>query len=409
MNTRAGPDVWRRKLSTAQPPGLATAAPLKADDGDDTAAAPAPGVYFADSMSNVPRAATGARPKNAGRSHRLALAANEFEGVQLVVQAGAAAVEGLRWAVDGVSESLSLSVSPIGYVHSGNSVGCPFNVTANPLCTYPTPIDCGDGICRQRGKFACRGCSEEGSPFPTDVLWCLLEPKSTYQPGCVAGACMLTLRCGWRRWPYPVLDFVEELNVAPHTAQPLLLTAHAAASAAAANHTLTVTLTTGDGKTQLARVVLTVEVYGFALPSTPSLPTFWGVSERDNAGLWGPQAATTEFSDRFADFLLDHRIPVSSVCKSAPRLPVVYAVVIIRAVSVDKYPSTDGGIHDWKTQYTVPGLKRLWARGQRSFNLAGLQTLPITENETSAFYSQVVAGLALTDAAGLPRNATTVD
>jgi hypothetical protein len=56
-----------------------------------------------------------------------------------------------------------------------------------------------------------------------------------------------------------------------------------------------------------------IEVFDITLPLTPSLPTFWGVAARDNPSIWGATASSLEFTERFADFLLDHRVPVSSL------------------------------------------------------------------------------------------------
>eukprot|EP01052_Picozoa_sp_SAG31_P037928 SAG31_NODE_4977_length_2823_cov_1.691997_2_plen_586_part_00 len=314
-------------------------------------------VHIVDSMANVMRQPEPTAPTVTNR--HLALAANEFEGVQLVIRAGDSPLKGLRWNVSvqpphGGTEQLEISVWPVGYVRSGRSEGCPMNVTNNPKCTNTNrPIDCGDGICRRRGKFACRGCSEMGPVFPTAIEW----------------------------WPYPLLDFIDVVDVAANSNQPLLLTVHAPVHAPAANHTVAVTFT-AIGHLNLQKTVeLTVEVFDFVLPITPSLPTFWGVSEKDNIKLWPKEAATPQFSNRFADFLLDHRVPASG---------------------------TYGGLTDWPWQYTVAGLRRLYVRGQRNFNLASLQVLPVTENETEAFYAQVDEAIKLIDAAEIPRNATSV-
>jgi hypothetical protein len=61
----------------------------------------------------------------------------------------------------------------------------------------------------------------------------------------------------------------------------------------------------------------------------------------------------------------------------------------------------------WKPQ-SVEGLQHLWARGQRNFNLAALQNVPVTAADISAFYDKVRSALTLVDAAGIPRNATSV-
>ena len=86
-------------------------------------------------------------------------------------------------------------------------------------------------------------------------------------------------------WPYPILDFVSSVDVAPNSAQPLLLTAtpSPAAAAAAGNYSIVVTLTTPG---QVRNVTLQVEIYDIDLPPTPSLPIFWGVAERDNPAIW---------------------------------------------------------------------------------------------------------------------------
>ena len=182
-------------------------------------------------------------------------------------------------------------------------------------------------------------------------------------------------------WPYPILDFITSVDVAPHSSQPLLLTVTpSSASAQAGNYSVLVTLKT---KERIQHITLEVEIYSFALPLTPSLPTFWGVSERDNYKIWPKSASTPAFAQRFVDFLLDHRLPVSSLY---------------------------GGFDDWNNQttYSVGGLQHLWTRGQRNFNLASLQLLPVTPATEQAFYGKVAAALTLIDIAGIPRNATSV-
>ena len=124
-------------------------------------------LWAADSMTNVLRTSAAASDATAAR---ISLARNEFEGIQIVVAAGGAGASGLRWSVASPAP-LEAELRPIGYVHAGLSAGCPWNVTANPRCTHKTPIDCGDGACRSRAKFACTGCSEMGPMSPTSVRW----------------------------------------------------------------------------------------------------------------------------------------------------------------------------------------------------------------------------------------------
>ena len=58
---------------------------------------------------------------------------------------------------------------------------------------------------------------------------------------------------------------------------------------------------------------------------------------------------------------------------------------------------------------SVSALQRLYRKGQRSFNLAALQTPNLNASSNfTPFFSAVQEGLALTDAAGIPRNCTTV-
>ena len=235
-------------------------------------------IWSADSMTNVLRTgdASGAIPP------LVSLARNEFEGIQIVVAAGSTSISGLRWSASTASQ-LQVKLNPIGYVHAGLSEGCPWNVTANPKCKGKTPIDCGDGVCRRRAKFACTGCSEMGPWYPTTVQW----------------------------WPYVILDYVDQSDVAQNTVQPLLLTVFAPPSIDAGEHQINVTVRESSGLAMT--ITVQVEVFDVALKHTPTLPTFWGVAARDNPSIWGKTASSPAFAQRFADFLLDHRVPVSSL------------------------------------------------------------------------------------------------
>ena len=141
-------------------------APVPQPAADDSATPPpakSPGSRFhlpaglgwtvgtADSMTNVQRAPTPQRRGLAVDTPRISLARNEFEGIQVVATAGSVNITGLRWEASSpaAGTGLELSLRPIGYVHAGLSEGCPFNVTANPLCTGSMPVDCGDGVCRK--------------------------------------------------------------------------------------------------------------------------------------------------------------------------------------------------------------------------------------------------------------------
>lgn len=59
--------------------------------------------------------------------------------------------------------------------------------------------------------------------------------------------------------------------------------------------------------------------------------------------------------------------------------------------------------------FSVTALRRLFEKGQRSFNLAALQAPDLNANSNfTSFFSAVNAAVALTDAAGIPRNCTSV-
>jgi hypothetical protein len=225
-------------------------------------------VLLADSTANVLRdgSISSGVSSAAATKTRLSVARNEFEAVQLVIGAGSVGVTDLRWtAVDeDAIPPLNITIAPLGDVHAGLSHGCPWNVTANPKCptTMKPCIDwSGDGVvCKPRAKFSCSGCSEMDPWNPTDTT-------------------------EW--WPYPILDFITAVDVAPRSSQPLPLTVTPSSAAApAGNYTVLVTLTTKEWS---LNVSLEVEIYGFALPLTPLLLTFWGVSERDNPKLFGPR------------------------------------------------------------------------------------------------------------------------
>ena len=100
--------------------------PFKTDDGDASRFS----ICVTDSTTNVLRNYTGCRDGTTAQS-RLVVAHSEYEGIQLVIiNEGDSAVTGLRWSTgtaDGGAAQLPLNitVSPLGYVHAGLSVGCP--------------------------------------------------------------------------------------------------------------------------------------------------------------------------------------------------------------------------------------------------------------------------------------------
>ena len=297
----------------------------------------------------------------------VALAQAEFEAVQLVVRTSPHnAASGIRWKLGETVQlgganaqqesSIKAEAFPIGFVHRGSfgswdNKCCPFNTTSEKCPKPSLSIDCGDGTCVHHGA-QCLGCSHVGSPVTTDV----------------------------NHWPYVALDFIDSFDVAANTSQPILLRFQTSATSPPGLHVIPVTLTDASGATTTVHIA--VKVWKFELPSTPSLPTIWGLDDHRNGGLWAAKAETSEFQDRFVDFFASHRIPVTSL-----------------------YDGQLYGFKDTPSATSPSGLRSLWDKGQRVISVGGvLASDNPTPEEMASFLNATVQGVAAAELAGIAKS-----
>jgi hypothetical protein len=292
----------------------------------------------------------------------VSLAQGESEGVQLVVRAHTnAAAHGLRWAASrsqhlaadgGGKGELEVRVNPVGFVHRGSfgsadAKACPFNTTSPACDTSHLSIDCGGRDCVHHPS-ECLGCSHVGSPIITAIDW----------------------------WPYALLDFVNTTEVAANTSQPLFVTFKSTAETTPGLHTTTITLSDDAGKQHA--VSIAVNVFKFALPAAHSLPTVWGLDDHRNQALW-PEATKT-WRNSFAQFFIDHRIPLTSL-----------------------YDGQTYGFRSSPELTSPAGLNLLWKSGQRVLNVGTALPNKPTDIELESFLNATENGVATALAGGWPK------
>ena len=217
--------------------------------------------------------------------------------------------------------------------------------------------------------------------------------------------------------PHVVLTHVQKFDVAPRSAQPVLIKIKSTRQTAAGNHSVSVTVADADGHSQTVAVHVTV--WDFALPEGWHFPSLWGVWSGGPKDLWSNISSShtnvSAFEMDLVDLLLEHRIP---------------------ATSLYGHSLTDGAAGDFPTlrRMGVDGLKMLWDRGQRTYNLMCVDSsfypnkLPcakrfpfpsafatndvVVTRRNQTVTKQLIGGILearnLSDAAGWPRNLTTI-
>ena len=192
---------------------------------------------------------------------------------------------------------------------------------------------------------------------PEKPIWCK-NLSATHQSGCAGrrydksvvglgdGECQgcsnfgPALNVDGQVWfPYVVLPSVEraKFELRPNTAQPVLLTFRSAEDTPEGKYTyrVSVTSTGTQAVTSSQTLDVDVQVFNFTVPLEPSKLSLWGVLDTSGFGVVGKENWNTT---KFHDFLLDHRVPVSSLYSGGE----------------EGFPSVD-----------TAELKRLWSRGQR--------------------------------------------
>ena len=197
-----------------------------------------------------------------------------------------------------------------------------------------------------------------------------------------------------RTKPHALLDYMQSFDVEPGMPQPVMVTFQVNRSAVAGNYSVSVAVRDRAGRLAVASIHLTV--WDFALPKGWSLPSLFGAQPQN---VWGANSRNTTLNEgqaeaQFAEMLLEHRVPVTSLYGHVP---------------------DEGAPGDWQLIYSegVEGIKRLWERGQRTWNLLAISSgdYPGTKPNLTITRSQVDVILKarnVSDAAGWPRNLTTV-
>eukprot|EP00038_Savillea_parva_P014573 m.216526 g.216526 ORF g.216526 m.216526 type:complete len:717 (+) comp28403_c0_seq1:25-2175(+) len=304
--------------------------------------------YFADSLTTIYR---DDQPTAVDMSLNgyVALAQNEYEATQLVIRAATDARVTVSVALNshtyngvgthrnddagshgGGISGLSIRVNPIGYVHRGP---CPYATPPGITCPHDHPLWCRN--LTANGTSGCGGHWYDKSVMGFAKGEC--QGCSTFGPA---------ITVGHQEWyPYVVLDPPSDspqqvsFEVAPGKAQPVLITVHADNNTVPTKYSLDVQISVDDTAhgepptTAPLHMPLTVQVYNFTLPQTPSRLSLFGVTETSGVSVFGNTWDTTAFHD----FLLDHRIPVNALYAGA-----------------SGFPSVD-----------TSELSRLWSRGQR--------------------------------------------
>ena len=327
----------------------------------------------ADSMAQVTR---DWRPgSDAPNVLRVSLAQGESENVQLVVvgpcdvaraEAKLAPVAG---SSAGAARTPTVQLHPLGWVAPGPCPATWWGGDSRARCPGAAPYKCRDGTCANASELRhCPGCSQLGPPPG-------LPPRPSWP--------LVLLPLSWRGGGF---------MVPANQSQPLVVAVHAPADLGPGNHTGLVRIITADGG-RLA-LDLRVDVHDFVLPPH-SLPALFGLRE-EFAARFGWSV------DGYVDFLLEHRIPISSRLHGAAAWP-----------SIGSNRSALAG---------------LWRRGQRTWMLAswaqpssscpGSPCANCTATDcasgakspalVAAFLDDIAAALRAAQAAGWPANATSV-
>jgi len=194
--------------------------------------------------------------------------------------------------------------------------------------------------------------------------------------------------------PGPILDFLDTIDVAQRTLQPLwvLVRSRAETPPGIYQGALTVTAAAGGSRT----LPFQVEVFGFAVPKEQHLLTIWGNNDATFKTMYG-DAYDPAMAARTRDFLLEHRLAFNTLyaAQSAgkPIGPGFYTDCI-------GYPSLAD----------PAALRELWDKGSRWWNLGYLHPVfakkaGLTLDEfVPKFIEMMHNSLAHAEAAGWPRS-----
>jgi hypothetical protein len=326
-------------------------------------------------------------------------------------------------------DGVGVKIAPVGFVPVGP---CPFDVEprhynqtcphgkTGPMWWCPTAVMKGNpyagnwkGVGCVDYAFECRGCAGMGpSVCCTEGLVVGKGPMTTSESGPVRAYasdwCPNSIERGGectylapndtlydvqhRTQPWALLDYMTSFDVLPGMPQPVMVTFQVNRSAAAGNYSIPVHVRDLAGRVATATVALMV--WDFALPEGWSLPSLWGAQPFN---VWGGNHNTTlnqgQAEAQFEEMLLEHRIPVTDLYGH----------------------SAEGAPGSWQSIYGegVDGIKKLWKRGQRTYNLMCIDQGDYPGNQpnltiTKAQIDVILKGRNVSDAAGWPRNMTTV-
>ena len=192
----------------------------------------------------------------------------------------------------------------------------------------------------------------------------------------------------------PILDFLETIDVAQGTLQPLWVLVRSRADTPPGIYQGTLTVTTVAGGSRA--LPFEVEVFGFAVPKEQHLLTIWGNNDATFKAMYGA-AYDSAMAARTRDFLLEHRLAFNTLyaAQSAgkPIGPGFYTDCI-------GYPSLAD----------PADLRKLWEQGSRWWSLGYLHPVfpkraGLTMDEyIPKFIEMMRNSLAHAEAAGWPRS-----
>ena len=192
----------------------------------------------------------------------------------------------------------------------------------------------------------------------------------------------------------PILDFLETIDVAQGTLQPLWVLVRSRADTPPGIYQGTLTVTTAAGGSRA--LPFEVEVFGFAVPKEQHLLTIWGNNDATFKAMYGA-AYDSAMAARTRDFLLEHRLAFNTLyaAQSAgkPIGPGFYTDCI-------GYPSLAD----------PADLRKLWEQGSRWWSLGYLHPVfpkkaGLTMDEyIPKFIEMMRNSLAHAEAAGWPRS-----
>ena len=255
------------------------------------------------------------------------MAKGETESAQVVIVTASTALHGVTVSAQAVP-GLDITVAPIGFARVGP---CPFAVEPaayNKTCPADKPWYCpnagtgqggwsGIGCVKDAGM--CRGCSgmgpqvccnyhteqgvangEIGPVSAGAASWC---PNAQGGPATYATPNDTMYAPEARFQPHVVLTHVLRFDVAPRSAQPVLIKIKSTRQTAAGNHSVSVTVADAAGHSQTVAVHVTV--WDFALPEGWHFPSLWGVWSGGPKDVWSNISSSHTNVSQFEMDLVD--------------------------------------------------------------------------------------------------------